>query len=59
MANKRERRKWALELAAELLRSDNVPEDEVDKFNDDERDKRIAAVLAIADELEAKAKRME
>lgn len=61
MANQRERRKWALQLAAALLRSDMdtyVPEDAVDEFDDDEGDKRIAAVRQIADELESKAERI-
>lgn len=62
MASKRERRKWALELAAALLRSDMdtyTPENTDDDFDEDESDKRVEAVRAIADELEAKAKRMK
>lgn len=59
MASKKERRKWALELAAALLRSDmDTYAPESDGFDAEEADKRIRAVCAVADELEAKAKRM-
>lgn len=61
MATKRERRKWALELSAALLHSDMdcfVPSDTGDDFDEDEGDRRVDAVRAIAKELQAKADRM-
>jgi hypothetical protein len=54
----RERRKWALELASALLRSDMDCFDPEEFEDEDEQDKRRDAVCAIADELEAKARRM-
>ncbi len=56
--NKRERRKWALEMAASLLRSD------MDCFDagtddEDEANKRNEAVRQVANELQAKANRMQ
>jgi hypothetical protein len=58
MANKQERRKWALEMSAALLRSD-MDCFSLDEFDEDEGDKRIAAIQAIANELDAKAKRIK
>lgn len=59
MATNRERRKWALEMAAALLYSDmdNFDPDEFD--DEDEKDKRRAAVCRVADELRWKADRMK
>ncbi len=54
---KRERRKWALEMASSLLNSDM---DCFDAGADEEEDeKRRDAVRHIADELAAKANRMK
>ena len=56
MSTKRERRKWALETAAALLRSDMdcYTVDEVE--DEDEQDKYRDEVRAIANELDRKAK---
>lgn len=54
---KRERRKWALEMAASLLQSDMDCFDAGDE-DEDEQDKRRDAVRQIADELQAKADRI-
>lgn len=60
MSNNRERRKWALEMSAALLESDmdtfGINENE---FDEDEAEKRQAAVREIADELRRKAERMK
>lgn len=57
MSTKRERRKWALEIAAALLRSD-MDCFTVEEFDEDEQDKRRDAVRQIADELEGKARKI-
>lgn len=58
MSTKRERRKWALEIAASLLHSD-MDNFTVDEFDEDEMDKRRAAVREIAKELQRKAARIQ
>lgn len=54
MSNARERRRWALELSAVLLRSDMDCFDPDEFEGEDEKEKRRAAVLQVADELEGK-----
>ena len=58
MSTKRQRHKWALEMAAALLHSDmdNFDVDEVK--DEDEQDKYREAIRAIADELKRKAARI-
>lgn len=58
MSTKRERRKWALEMSAALLRSD-MDNFTVDGAKDeDEEDLYRAEIRLIADELDRKAKRI-
>lgn len=59
MGTKRQRRKWALEVAAALLRSDMDNFTVDDAENEDEGDKYRDEIRAIADALDRKAKRME
>ena len=61
MSTKRERRKWALQMSASLLRSDMDCFDlgETDDKSADEADEYRAEVRKIANELEQKAKRMK
>ena len=58
MSTRQQRRKWALEMAAALLRSDmdNFNVDEVE--DEDEQDKYREAVREIADDLKRKAARI-
>lgn len=58
MATKRERRKWALEMAAALLRSD-MDCFGLEEYDEDEERKRLDALRKIADELEGKARKMK
>ena len=57
MSTKRERRKWALDMAAALLRSD-MDCFWLDEFDEDEQEKRIAAIHEIANQLDAKAQKI-
>lgn len=58
MSTKRQRRKWALEMAAALLRSD-MDNFTVDGAKDeDEEDLYRAEIRLIADELDRKAERI-
>lgn len=59
MSTKRERRKWALEMSAALLRSD-MDNFTVDGAKDeDEEDRYREEIRLIAVELERKAKRIK
>lgn len=58
MSNRRQRRKWALEMAAALLRSD-MDNFTVDGAKDeDKEDQYRAEIRVIADELDRKAERI-
>lgn len=58
--NQRQRRKWALEMAAALLQSDmdNFDASEGGERDEDEEEKRCEAVRKVADQLKAKADKM-
>ena len=57
MSNARERRKWALEMAAALLHSD-MDMFSAEEFDEDEMDLRRDSVREIAKELQRKADRI-
>lgn len=59
MSTKRQRRKWALEMSAALLRSDMDNFDVAETGDEDEQDKYRAAVREVANELEIKAARIK
>lgn len=54
MANNRERRKWALEMSAALLDSDMDNFDPAEFDDEDEKERRVAAVRKIAKEKAAR-----
>lgn len=57
MATQRERRKWALEMSAALLRTEDIPT--LEDFDQEESEKRKAFILEVADMLEGKARKIK